>query len=112
MNFTPLNPNQFAQQIANNPNAVLLDVRTDEEVAEDKIPNSIQINIQSPTFEAQTDELDPAKHYYIYCRSGKRSSVACQYLAKKGFENLYNLEGGIMAWKNEHQITQNNQTNG
>ena len=36
---------------------------------------------------------------HIMCRSGKRSMNACMFLEENGYENLYNVEGGILAWK-------------
>ncbi|HET20487.1 MAG TPA: rhodanese-like domain-containing protein [Chromatiales bacterium] len=41
------------------------------------------------------------KPVIVYCRSGNRSGVACNQLAKQGFTRLYNLAGGIMAWKHD-----------
>jgi rhodanese-related sulfurtransferase len=43
------------------------------------------------------------KNYYIYCRSGARSSRACKIMGKAGFKNLYNLKGGILSWKGNIQ---------
>lgn len=47
------------------------------------------------------DEIDQDKKIVVHCRSGKRSANAIMYLEQQGFENLYNLEGGILAWANE-----------
>lgn len=47
------------------------------------------------------DEIDPDKMVVVHCRSGKRSANAIMYLEQQGFENLYNLQGGIMAWAAE-----------
>lgn len=51
----------------------------------------------------EVDELEPLKEeeIIIHCRSGKRSAMACQILDSMGFKNTVNLEGGVMAWKEE-----------
>jgi rhodanese-related sulfurtransferase len=51
-----------------------------------------------PSFPGKIAELDKTKSYYIYCRSGNRSGQVCNYMSGLGFGNLYNLQGGIMAW--------------
>lgn len=83
-----------------NQDAVILDVRTDEEVASGKIPNSINIDIyKGQGFVYQVEELDKNKTYFVYCRSGARSAQACSIMNQLGFEKTYNLLGGIMQWE-------------
>ena len=41
------------------------------------------------------------KQVVVHCRSGKRSANAIMFLSQHGYDNLYNLEGGILAWKEE-----------
>ena len=78
---------------------VILDVRTDEEVAQGKIENSIQVDFYSDDFKEQIANLDPKKSYVVYCRSGGRSSKASKMMAEElGFENVKNLEGGYNAY--------------
>ena len=79
-------------------NHVVLDVRTPQEKADGDIPGSILINVFDPMFTRKISELDPEKTYLVFCRSGNRSKTACSLMAKKGFEKLYNLKGGIYAW--------------
>jgi rhodanese-related sulfurtransferase len=47
------------------------------------------------------------KQVVIHCRSGARSGAICQALEKEGYNNVYNLKGGILAWANEidHSVT-------
>lgn len=80
------------------PNTVVLDVRTPEEAAEVNIPGSVNINLFSPDFVNRIQELDPSKTYLVYCRSGARSAQACNMMAQMGFKDLYNLSGGIFSW--------------
>jgi sulfur-carrier protein adenylyltransferase/sulfurtransferase len=44
------------------------------------------------------DELDPSRERVVYCRSGKRSRTAVAQLRAAGFEHVWNLEGGLLAW--------------
>lgn len=83
-------------------NAVILDVRSEEEVAEGYIPNAQNIDIrQGQGFIDGLNELDNSKNYYVYCRSGARSAQACQIMKQMGFNTTYNLLGGILEWEGE-----------
>jgi rhodanese-related sulfurtransferase len=47
----------------------------------------------------RTDEISKDKPVVIHCRSGKRSGDIVNYLESNfGYTNLYNLQGGILAW--------------
>ncbi|TBN05595.1 rhodanese-like domain-containing protein [Hyunsoonleella flava] len=94
-----LTQDEWAEQLANDENAVVLDVRTDEEVADGIIPNAIHIDIyKGQEFIDAIEALDTSKSYYVYCRSGNRSGQACQIMEELGFEKAYNLEGGMLQW--------------
>ena len=47
------------------------------------------------------DEISKQKQVIIHCKSGRRSATICQYLEQHGFENVYNLKGGILAYAAE-----------
>ncbi|MBI1226458.1 MAG: rhodanese-like domain-containing protein [Bacteroidetes bacterium] len=81
------------------PNTVILDVRTPAETAEGMIDGAIEIDYEADNFETQVDKLDKEKTYLVYCKSGGRSSEACDIMANKGFKNLYSLKGGYTAWR-------------
>jgi rhodanese-related sulfurtransferase len=86
-------------------NAIMLDVRTAEEFANGYIKDAILIDVQDPqNFTQKVSELDTSKDYYVYCRSGKRSLLACQVMQSMGFSKLTNLEGGILSWDEETVI--------
>jgi len=76
----------------------LLDVRKDVEVAQSKIIGSIHIPMNH--IPEQLEKLDKNKKIVVYCKSGVRSDKVCQYLQLNGFDNVYNLLGGIQAWEN------------
>jgi rhodanese-related sulfurtransferase len=74
----------------------LVDVRTDAEVAQGKIPGAVHIQLN--LLPGRMQEFDANVTTVIYCLSGGRSAQACGFLANKGFKELYNLQGGIKAW--------------
>ena len=94
---------ELKEKIENDPNAIILDVRTDDEVEEGMIENAKHIDIfGGQQFIDGIKELDTSKNIYVYCRSGKRSVQACTIMAQEGFDNLYNLLGGYMEWEEEN----------
>lgn len=97
-----LSQEEWKKQLANDANSVILDVRTNDEVAEGKIPNAINIDIyKGQGFIYELEELDKSKNYYVYCRSGGRSGQACAIMNQLGFKNAYNLSGGILEWNED-----------
>ena len=77
---------------------ISLDVRTTGEFAEGHLVNALNINVESGNFEAELANLDKNATYAVYCRSGRRSAVAVDLMKKSGFNNLYNLDGGVIDW--------------
>ncbi len=75
---------------------LLLDVREGWENEEYNIGG---INMPLGVLISRRNELDPEKTTVIYCEKGIRSVVAIQRLEEYGFINLYNLTGGMQAWK-------------
>lgn len=97
-----LSQEEWAEQLANDNNAVILDVRTAEEMEEGYIPDAIHIDIYlGQEFLDGLEDLDKSKNYYVYCRSGNRSRQACALMNHNGFDNAYNLEGGIIEWEGD-----------
>ena len=97
-----LSQNDWETQLKADTNAVILDVRTEDECNEGIIPNAINIDIyKGQGFIYQLEELDKTKNYYVYCKAGGRSAQACSVMNQLGFENAYNLLGGFMNWKGE-----------
>ncbi|SHJ61908.1 rhodanese-like domain-containing protein [Flavobacterium haoranii] len=95
-----LSQKDWWSQFLADPNGVILDVRTEEENAAKKIPGSLNIDIyKGQGFVYLVDELDKTKNYYVYCLAGGRSAQACSIMNQLGFENTYNLIGGISEWE-------------
>ena len=95
-----LSQEEWKKKIRSDENAFLLDVRTLEEFQEGHISNAKLIDIlQAEDFLKSIKSLDPKKNYYVYCRSGARSSQACQLMNQTGITTTYNLKGGFMEWE-------------
>lgn len=77
----------------------VIDVRTKGENDSEKIAGTTL----TPLNELQNKDLDFNKNdsLYIYCATGNRSQVACHLLKAQGFENCYNVDGGIAEWKKQ-----------
>lgn len=69
---------------------VIIDVRTPAEFAGGHLDGALNIDVQSPDFEAQISALDPSGTYYVYCRSGNRSGQAIDRMSALGFTDLTN----------------------
>ncbi|MEQ1734508.1 MAG: rhodanese-like domain-containing protein [Bacteroidia bacterium] len=86
------------------PNAQVLDVRTKQEFEGGHLNNALNANFNNiKEFNERTDYLDKEKPLYVYCLSGGRSEGACELLMQKGFTKVYNMQGGISAWKAEQK---------
>ncbi len=97
-----LTQKEWTKQLNQCNNPIVLDVRTLDEVAEGVIPNAIHIDIfKGHGFIEEVEQLPKDKTYFVYCRSGRRSSEACDVMQKLGFTETYNLLGGIMEWQGE-----------
>lgn len=90
---------RFVTLLASLNDPILLDVRSDEEWAEGHLPNASYIPYESEDFEAQLHALDKDRPVLVYCAAGGRSSRAMGVLNQAGQAEVYNLLGGIRAWR-------------
>lgn len=77
----------------------LVDVRTSSEYKDGHISGSRLLDIYQENFAQEIGKLDKAKPVYVYCRSGGRSGQAMAMMKKMGFNEVYNLAGGMNAWQ-------------
>ena len=97
-----LSQTEWAKALTKQPEAVILDVRTEEEFESGYIPNAKNIDLRmGPGFIDEINALEKNKSYYVYCRSGARSAQAVQLMRDLGFNETYNLLGGILDWEGE-----------
>ncbi len=94
-----LDAKAFKSKLDATPNAVLLDVRTPEEVSKGAIAGAVNIDFNNPDFEKKIEALDKTKTYFVYCAKGGRSSRAVDQMNAAGFTKIYNLTDGIVGWK-------------
>ena len=99
--ITPEEANILKQENKDNPNFVILDVRTPEEFSDEYIGNAVNLDYYSNTFKNDLDKLDKNKTYLIYCRSGRRSENTLNIMKDLDFREVYNVLGGITKWKSE-----------
>ena len=97
--FTQIIPLE-AVNLINRENALVLDVRENNEYSGGHIINSKHIPLGSLGQHLKTLGKDKQRPIVVACRSGSRSASACNTLQKNGFEKLYNMKGGIIAWQN------------
>lgn len=94
-----ISPSELKEKLDNNENIQLIDVREDYEreaanIGGEHIPMGFVLN--------NVDKIARDKPVVVYCRSGRRSANVINELEKRfGYENLYNLEGGILAYAEE-----------
>jgi len=91
-----LSPEELAARIKAG-NVRLIDVRTDEEVAEGTIPGAEHIALDR--FDPAAIATDDGREVVLYCRSGRRSAIAAERLAEATGAPATHLEGGLMAWE-------------
>lgn len=77
----------------------VIDVRTPEEYAAGHIEGATLVDFYEPDFADRIAELDRDAEYVVYCRSGNRSSQATALMDEQGFEDVNDVDGGIVAWE-------------
>jgi rhodanese-related sulfurtransferase len=93
---TEIEPRQ-ATRLLNTENAIMVDFRGDKEYRGGHIANAVLLD-NAQDIGKKLDKVR-GKPLIVYCNSGQRSVGLCSKLRKQGFENVYNLKGGIMAWQ-------------
>lgn len=89
---------QFQQRIIKQ-DGIIIDVRTPEEFYAGHIKEATNIDFYDDEFLAKLKIVRKDVPIYVYCKSGGRSSVAASRMEELGFSKVYNLHGGISAWR-------------
>jgi rhodanese-related sulfurtransferase len=97
--FSQVKAEEIKNMIDQNQDLVLLDVRSPEEYARNRIQKSV--NLPYETITRDIGELVPDKKtkIVVYCLSGSRSVVAAQSLIEAGYLNIFNMENGLLGWR-------------
>lgn len=96
-----LAPREFARHLQNGQAITLIDVRTPEEYQASHLPGAINISYLTPDLWDQLEQLPPQGRYYVYCRTERRALRVCLLMQNGGFGEVYNLDGGLLAWEQE-----------
>lgn len=102
---------EFSRRMMDDDVTLVVDVRTPPERERDGIiaPEGIEVahwDFSGPNFQEQLKSIGPDQHVYVYCASGGRSARAGRMLTEHGVKEVYNLLGGITAWKAAGKETQ------
>ena len=96
-----ISPADLNSRIAAGESFVIVDVREAFERDIADLPDYGQIHIPMAEVESRLDELDPSERTVVYCRSGGRSGMVLRFLRQRGFEDVINLRGGVLGWRDE-----------
>lgn len=99
MSIKSMEVDQLQKLIEEGQDFLLVDCREQGEWDSGHIPQAKLLPMSE--IESRYEELDKNKQIIVQCRSGKRSMNVCCFLEEKGYQDLTNLEGGILAWQEE-----------
>lgn len=83
------------------PGLVVLDVRTPEEFAAGHLADAVNLDFYQPGFASALAALDREAPYVLYCRTDNRSAEVRELMGNLGFSEVYEIDGGIVAWAEE-----------
>jgi rhodanese-related sulfurtransferase len=86
-------------ELINKHGAVVVDVREDKEYYAGRIPKARHVPLSQVRTQLDVLEGFRDRPIVVSCRSGQRSAAACLHLCQNGFSQVYNLKGGIIAWR-------------
>ena len=89
---------RLIEENKNDPDLLIIDVRTPQEYTDGHIEDAINMDFNSGAFGDEVRKLDRTKKYLVYCRSGNRSRGAINEMTQLGFEQVYHLYVGIVGW--------------
>lgn len=77
----------------------VLDVRSPQEYAARRVPGATVVPVNELETRCRTAIPETADRVLVYCEAGDRSRIACDFLSRRGYTNLYNMYDGLQAWK-------------
>ncbi|HRH63479.1 MAG TPA: thioredoxin domain-containing protein [Bacteroidia bacterium] len=101
-NAATLSVVDFSKKIKEIPDAPILDVRTQEEFESGHLKGAKNIDWNADDFDSKISVFDKNQAVFVYCLSGGRSSSAAEKMRSIGFKQVYEMEGGIMKWRNQN----------
>jgi len=100
-NLTPREAHVLIQEHQEDANFVILDVRTPAEFQSGRLANAVNLDYYASNFRAEMAKLAKDKTYFVYCRTGNRSSQTLRLMQELNFHQVYHLSGGIVGWNQE-----------
>lgn len=94
--ITNVDASTFISTISD-PNIKVIDVRSLGEYSSGHLQGALNIDVESGGFDAGIANLDKTATYAVYCRSGRRSTLAAERMAEAGFTNIINFNRGGFA---------------
>ena len=88
-----------ATELINRENAVIVDVRSESDFKKGHIINAIHIPAGQMVNQMNKLNKYKSKPIIVSCRSGSTSQLSCNQLRSGGFDQVFNLQGGILAWE-------------
>ncbi|NNG12815.1 MAG: rhodanese-like domain-containing protein [Halobacteria archaeon] len=87
-----------ATRLLNHENAIMVDVRGDKEFRDGHVVNAVHLPVKDRDIDNRLDKYRD-RPLIVYCNNGQQSAQLCGKLRKQGFESVYNLKGGVLAWQ-------------
>lgn len=94
-----INADAFEKMLKTDKTVQLVDVRTPGEYSSGHIEGAVNYDFYASDFAQKIGKLDKKKPVMVYCAVGGRSGAAAEQLKKSGFTKVYDLDGGMDAWK-------------
>ncbi len=101
-----LTPDAFERMLKTDSSLQLVDVRTPSEFQDGYIARAQNLNIYDSDFAQKISQLDKSRPVMVYCSKGGRSANAASQFAQMGFLKVYDLEGGMTAWKQAGKVVE------
>ncbi len=90
------------KELASSGEYIIIDIRMPVELLPENggklFEEALNIDSSSSDFQKKLNNLDKSKKYLIYCRSGYRTKITLELMKELGFQEVFDLEGGILAW--------------
>ena len=104
--YMKLTPQEVKNLIEKEKDLIIIDARTEmEHTYEGKLENSILLDFLKPRiFKREIQKFDKSKKYLVYCAIGRVSEQACELMVELGFENVYEMIGGLKAWQKDESL--------
>ena len=104
--YVKLTPQEVKDLIEKEKDLIIIDARTEmEHTYEGKLENSILLDFLKPRiFKREIQKFDKSKKYLVYCAIGRVSEQACELMVDLGFENVYEMLGGLKAWQKDESL--------